>query len=533
MIGPGRTQTGPTDAVAGRRPGSPRGRGGRWPPGSVLLPRPVARLPGARRRREPARPDRPAPGGARASRVRPVLALDRPARRGPAAPPVRDVARGAGAGPRGAGRGACRWCSRRSAGSSRGRSPPWPPARSRRPGDLAKWAARRAVAPRWPSWRRDAARHWPTRSCPTREAEAGQLVRLFGADPGRIHVVPNGVEPRFADGRRPTCSAREYGAGRIRPLRRPDRAAEERAGADPGGRGRRACRWSSSATPRRATRLTRDACRRGGRRRRPLAAARSTTTTRCSPRPTRRPGSSRCRAGSRRPGLAALEAALAGAAVVVTPFGCTREYFGDRVEYARPDRPARDRPGDRRGPGATGPDPRLAAHVASRLPLVATWPGERRRSMTRSPAEPQARAGPAATATASCGGGSWSARSTRSARSRCAALAAGPARAARSSRPRRILVVQLDHLGDAVLTSPLLARLRAAYPEATIDVLASPSNREVFEADPNVDRVRLAERNWFERRPRPLGAGLGGLGAGPVAPRRAATTWGSTSGATS
>jgi ADP-heptose:LPS heptosyltransferase len=65
--------------------------------------------------------------------------------------------------------------------------------------------------------------------------------------------------------------------------------------------------------------------------------------------------------------------------------------------------------------------------------------------------------------------------------------------------PRRILVVQLDHLGDAVLTSPMLARLRSAYPVATIDVLASPSNHEVFEADPNVDRVRLAARNWFER----------------------------------
>jgi ADP-heptose:LPS heptosyltransferase len=66
--------------------------------------------------------------------------------------------------------------------------------------------------------------------------------------------------------------------------------------------------------------------------------------------------------------------------------------------------------------------------------------------------------------------------------------------------PRRILLVQLDHLGDAVLTSPLLARLHAAYPEARIDVLASPSNREVFESDPNVDRVHLATRSWFERR---------------------------------
>jgi heptosyltransferase-2 len=67
--------------------------------------------------------------------------------------------------------------------------------------------------------------------------------------------------------------------------------------------------------------------------------------------------------------------------------------------------------------------------------------------------------------------------------------------------PRRILVVQLDHLGDAVLSTPLIAQLAAAYPEAEIDVLASPSNHEVFEADVNVTRVRVAERTWFERSP--------------------------------
>ena len=66
--------------------------------------------------------------------------------------------------------------------------------------------------------------------------------------------------------------------------------------------------------------------------------------------------------------------------------------------------------------------------------------------------------------------------------------------------PRRILVVQLDHLGDAVLTSPLLAGLRTAYPGAAIDVLASPSNHEVFQADPDVNRVCLATKTWFERR---------------------------------
>ncbi len=70
----------------------------------------------------------------------------------------------------------------------------------------------------------------------------------------------------------------------------------------------------------------------------------------------------------------------------------------------------------------------------------------------------------------------------------------------RVDRPSRILVVQLDHLGDAVLSSPIFSRLRRAYPEARIEVLASLSNRSVFEIDPNIDEVLIAERNWFERR---------------------------------
>jgi ADP-heptose:LPS heptosyltransferase len=67
--------------------------------------------------------------------------------------------------------------------------------------------------------------------------------------------------------------------------------------------------------------------------------------------------------------------------------------------------------------------------------------------------------------------------------------------------PGKILVVQLDHLGDAVLSSPIFPRLRAAFPSARIEVLASASNRAFFEADPLIDAVHLARRNWFERRP--------------------------------
>ena len=87
-------------------------------------------------------------------------------------------------------------------------------------------------------------------------------------------------------------------------------------------------------------------------------------------------------------------------------------------------------------------------------------------------------------------------------------------RASVVASPRSILLVQLDHMGDAVLTSPMLPRLRAAYPEARIDVLASPSNRAVFAADPHVNRVLVAEKNWFARGPagRALGSAVWRLG---------------------
>ncbi len=62
-----------------------------------------------------------------------------------------------------------------------------------------------------------------------------------------------------------------------------------------------------------------------------------------------------------------------------------------------------------------------------------------------------------------------------------------------------VLLVQLDHLGDAILSLGLLRGLRDAYPQARIDVLASSANAELFAACPEVDRVFLASRNRFAR----------------------------------
>jgi len=71
-----------------------------------------------------------------------------------------------------------------------------------------------------------------------------------------------------------------------------------------------------------------------------------------------------------------------------------------------------------------------------------------------------------------------------------------------SADPRTILVIQLDHLGDAVISTAMFPALRRRYPRASIEVLAGPWNREVFEAIPEVDRVHVCRVNRFARKSR-------------------------------
>lgn len=64
---------------------------------------------------------------------------------------------------------------------------------------------------------------------------------------------------------------------------------------------------------------------------------------------------------------------------------------------------------------------------------------------------------------------------------------------------RRILVVQLDHLGDAIITLGMLPALRARCPQAEIDVLAAPWNAAVFHASPHIACVHISRLNRFAR----------------------------------
>ena len=68
----------------------------------------------------------------------------------------------------------------------------------------------------------------------------------------------------------------------------------------------------------------------------------------------------------------------------------------------------------------------------------------------------------------------------------------------------RILIVRHDRIGDMIVTTPVLGFLANLAPHAEVDVLASPANAAVLEADPNVRRVfvRTGWRDWVLLFPR-------------------------------
>lgn len=63
---------------------------------------------------------------------------------------------------------------------------------------------------------------------------------------------------------------------------------------------------------------------------------------------------------------------------------------------------------------------------------------------------------------------------------------------------RRILLVKLRAIGDAVLTLPSLEALHQGFPEAEISVLCPPLAREIYSEDPRVAEVLPYDRAWFK-----------------------------------
>ena len=196
---------------------------------------------------------------------------------------------------------------------------------------LAVWGLR-LVAPKIPSWRRDLL-SLADIVLPNSLSEATQLVRLFGVARERVRAVPNGVLATVASAS-PELFQERWGAdpfvltvGRIEPRKNTLALirAVRRLGLPLVVIGE-----AHPAFPRYA----RDCRRAGGDQvvwlgqldhHDPLLAS-AYAAARVFALPS----------WFETPGLAALEAALAGLPVVITPYGSTWEYFGDLVEYARP-----------------------------------------------------------------------------------------------------------------------------------------------------------------------------------------------------
>jgi lipopolysaccharide heptosyltransferase II len=70
-------------------------------------------------------------------------------------------------------------------------------------------------------------------------------------------------------------------------------------------------------------------------------------------------------------------------------------------------------------------------------------------------------------------------------------------------RPRRILVLRMDLIGDLVLSLPVIRLLKKTYPEAEIDLLALPSSAKIIEHDPDIANVITYDPNIW-RRPKAL-----------------------------
>jgi len=62
------------------------------------------------------------------------------------------------------------------------------------------------------------------------------------------------------------------------------------------------------------------------------------------------------------------------------------------------------------------------------------------------------------------------------------------------SEVKKILFVTLSNLGDIILTTPVLEKLRDSFPEAVIDVITGPPGEGIFSAHPAVRNVMVRAR---------------------------------------
>src|SRR2546427_11112566 len=65
--------------------------------------------------------------------------------------------------------------------------------------------------------------------------------------------------------------------------------------------------------------------------------------------------------------------------------------------------------------------------------------------------------------------------------------------------PERILVIKLRYVGDVLLATPVLSRLRESFPKAHLAMLVNPGTDDVVRDHPALDEVLVLERGNLAR----------------------------------
>jgi heptosyltransferase-2 len=63
----------------------------------------------------------------------------------------------------------------------------------------------------------------------------------------------------------------------------------------------------------------------------------------------------------------------------------------------------------------------------------------------------------------------------------------------------KILIIQTAFIGDAILTLPMIQKLKVLFPESEIDVLAIPLTAEIFTASPHINRVLIIDKKGKQK----------------------------------
>jgi lipopolysaccharide heptosyltransferase II len=67
------------------------------------------------------------------------------------------------------------------------------------------------------------------------------------------------------------------------------------------------------------------------------------------------------------------------------------------------------------------------------------------------------------------------------------------------NKPKRILIVRTDRLGDLILSTPIIRNLRLYYPDSHIAFMCRPYTRQVLEGNPYLDEVIVYDKYESQR----------------------------------